>query len=234
VSVPKLSDLKDLLEYVGPLFVIVISRLIGFVSMQRRAMTFGTDALAAYQICINTMIFFLLFGEPLSQLHQTKLPEFLDAKDKTSTVSTMKSVLTLACFTSLGVGLTTLLTLTFGAGLFTADPAVQSLVRNVAPAVTFSVVSAIMGTAFDGAMLASRDFNFIIAIGILSMSIQLMILPRCTNLSLIFGTFTFRLSSYVLGVLGRIAARKGALGEVLGMRKEPKQVGNTIGVKAKE
>ena len=50
VKVPKLSDLKDLFEYLGPLFRIIISRMIAFVSMQRRAMTFGTDTLTAYQI----------------------------------------------------------------------------------------------------------------------------------------------------------------------------------------
>ncbi len=215
VRVPKLADLKELLEYVGPLFVLVISRLIGIVSMQRRAMTFGTDALAAYQICINTMTFFFLFGEPLSQLHQTKLPAFLDAKDKKSTSSTMKSVLTLACITSIGVGLVTLMTLAFGTGIFTADPAVQKIVKNVLPAVTTSVMSVILSVTFDGAMLASRDFNFIIVVGILETVIQLMILPRCMNLSTVFLSFLLRQIVYIVAVVGRIAAGKGALGKVL-------------------
>eukprot|EP00553_Chaetoceros_curvisetus_P010069 CAMPEP_0204620238 /NCGR_PEP_ID=MMETSP0717-20131115/6338_1 /ASSEMBLY_ACC=CAM_ASM_000666 /TAXON_ID=230516 /ORGANISM="Chaetoceros curvisetus" /LENGTH=184 /DNA_ID=CAMNT_0051634395 /DNA_START=22 /DNA_END=576 /DNA_ORIENTATION=+ len=179
----------------------------------------GTDALAAYQICINAMTFLSLFGEPLSQLHQTKLPAFLDAKDKKSTSSTMKSVLTLACFTSIGVGLVTLMTLAFGAGAFTSDPAVRAIVNSVLPAVTMSVISVILSVTFDGAMLASRDFTFIIVVGILETAMQLLLLPHCMNLSSVFLSFMLRQIIYSIAVLGRIATGKGNLGKVLAVQR---------------
>uniref|UniRef100_A0A7S3QIJ8 Polysaccharide biosynthesis protein C-terminal domain-containing protein n=1 Tax=Chaetoceros debilis TaxID=122233 RepID=A0A7S3QIJ8_9STRA len=219
ISIPKLSDLKELLAYVGPLFIITICRLIGFTSMQRRAMTFGTVPLAAYQICVNAMIFFLLFGEPLSQLQQTQLPALLSAGDRESTKSTMKSVLTLASYTALGVGAVTFATLTLGSGLFSSDPLVQGFVKKTAPAVSFAVMQTIMTASLDGAMLASRDFTFIILVGLLTCGIQLVLSSRCGNLSAIFGAFTLRLAVYCIAVLARIACGGGALGNVLKTRK---------------
>jgi len=218
LSVPKLADLKELLQYVGPLFIITISRLIGFVSMQRRAMTFGTQQLAAYQICSNALIFFLLFGEPLSQLHQTKLPSLLDAEDRDSSRKLIKSVLTLATYTSLGIGAATLLSLTLGAGLFTSDVAVQSIVRKTAPAVSLAVIQTIIATSIDGAMLASRDFSFIIKVGVSTCALQLVLASMCKNLSEIYGSFTLRLAVYSLAVLSRIYLGRGTLAKVIGRR----------------
>ena len=219
-SLPKLADLKELLQYVGPLFIITISRLIGFISMQKRAMSFqNTQQLAAYQICTNTLIFFLLFGEPLSQLHQTKLPALLDSQDRNSTKTLIKSVVTLAAYTSLGIGAATFLALKFGAGLFTSDAVVQSIVSNTAPAVSFAVMQTIIGTTFDGAMLASRDFSFIIKFGVTTMLLQLLLLSKCTNLSAIYCSFAFRLVTYTMAVLFRIYSGRGTLAKVLGLQK---------------
>jgi Na+-driven multidrug efflux pump len=215
LSLPTWSTMKELLQYVGPLFIITIARLTGFISMQRRAMTFGTGPLAAYQICANALILFFLFGEPLSQLHQTKLPAFLDVNDKESTISTIKSVMTLAAYTSLGVGFATFLTLTLGPGLFTSDLGVQAIVRNTAPAVSVAVMQAIVTTALDGAMLASRDFSFIILVGLLTCYLQLVLAARCMSLSSIFGSFTIRLAVYVIAVVLRVGSGSGILGKVL-------------------
>lgn len=222
LSVPKLADLKELLQYVGPLFIITISRLIGFISMQRRAMTFGTQHLAAYQICTNALILFLLFGEPLSQLHQTNLPALLDAKDRHSTISTMKSVMTLAAYTSLGIGALTFLTLTLGPGLFTSDAAVQAIVRNTSPAVSLAVIQTILSTSLDGAMLASRDFLFIIMVGLATCALQLILAARCNSLSAIYGSFTLRLAAYAVAVVLRVVSGRGPLGKVLALRNKEK------------
>lgn len=218
IQVPNLPDLKGLFSYVGPLFVIVISRLIGFVNMQRRAMTFGTLPLAAYQICTNSLIFFLLFGEPLSQLHQTKLPAFIDSNSREETLSTMTKVITLSLYTSLIIGAVCFGSLSFGSALFTSDIAVQSIVKETAPSVSFAVMMTIMGTALDGAMLASRDFNFIILLGLITMGLQLAIVSQCTTLSAIYASFALRLITYSVGVITRVTSGRGALGRVLRLK----------------
>ncbi len=215
LSIPQADQVKELFDYVGPLFVITITRLIGFISMQRAAMRCGLEHLAAYQICINCLIFFILFGEPLSQLHQTKLPVLIDEENKASTISTMKSVLSLASYTALGISAVAFITLTFCTGFFTSDQAVQKLISGTAPSVSAAIVSAIMAIAIDGAMLASRDFSFILIIGVLTCVMQLLLSSRCSTLSAVFLSFALRLLTYSVSAIGRVALGYGSLGRVL-------------------
>jgi Na+-driven multidrug efflux pump len=94
IRIPTKQQLWELMEFTGPLMAITVTRLIGFVSMQRAAMRMGVQTTAAYQLSINLVVFFLLFGEPLSQLSQTKLPALIDdaaARPNKTTKSTSKS-----------------------------------------------------------------------------------------------------------------------------------------------
>eukprot|EP00640_Fibrocapsa_japonica_P005389 CAMPEP_0113951432 /NCGR_PEP_ID=MMETSP1339-20121228/86094_1 /TAXON_ID=94617 /ORGANISM="Fibrocapsa japonica" /LENGTH=107 /DNA_ID=CAMNT_0000959677 /DNA_START=15 /DNA_END=335 /DNA_ORIENTATION=- /assembly_acc=CAM_ASM_000762 len=105
----------------------------------------------------------------------------------------MKAVITLASYTAAAIGLLTFFTLSFGTGFFTSDIAVQQIVRNTAPLVSLAVIQAILAVALDGAMLASRDFSFIIVVGLFTLVMQLGLLGRCGGLSAIFVSFAMRL-----------------------------------------
>jgi len=148
IRLPTRKELKGLTEFTGPLLAITVTRLIGFVSMQRTAMRLGVKELAAYQLSINLLIFFLLFGEPLSQLSQTQLPAFIDKQDAQAVRSNFKSVLVLGALTSLGVGSLAGLTLAFGSPLFSSDVAVQALAKNAAPAFFVTVATSIFAGRF--------------------------------------------------------------------------------------
>ena len=50
---PTKKELSGLTEFTGPLMAITVTRLIGFINMQRTAMTLGVKHLAAYQMSIN-------------------------------------------------------------------------------------------------------------------------------------------------------------------------------------
>jgi Na+-driven multidrug efflux pump len=143
IRLPTRKELSGLTEFTGPLLAITVTRLIGFVNMQRTVMTFGVKETAAYQLSINLVMFFLLFGEPLSQLSQTDLPGLIDADDGSSVKANLKSVLTLGAFTALGIGATAGLTLFFGSSLFSSDLAVQAIAKQSAPSVFLTVATAI-------------------------------------------------------------------------------------------
>mmetsp|Transcript_12460 Transcript_12460/g.25176 ORF Transcript_12460/g.25176 Transcript_12460/m.25176 type:complete len:455 (+) Transcript_12460:493-1857(+) len=219
IKVPSRKELKNLMEFTGPLMLITLTRLGGMISMQRRAMSLGVQQLAAYQLGINMMVFFVLFGEPLSQLFQTKLPAMIDVKDHVSVKSTFKSVLKLASITSVSVAALAGLTLYFGAAAFTHDIVVQGLAKQVAPSLFFAVMATIFGIAMDGSMLASRDFGFILTVGIGTFLAQLALLQKCHTIPSIFGTFTMRLGLYGLLAGARLALGHGALGRLL--RRKP-------------
>jgi Na+-driven multidrug efflux pump len=111
--------------------------------MQRAAMTLGVKETAAYQLCINLIIFFLLFAEPLSQLSQTQLPALIDAQDGDQVRSNLKSVLILGLFTALGIGSAAGMSVFFGAAAFSSDLIVQGLAKEAAPSVFITVATAI-------------------------------------------------------------------------------------------
>jgi Na+-driven multidrug efflux pump len=130
------------------LLAITVTRLVGLINMQRAAMKLGIKATAAYQLTINLVLFFLLFGEPLSQLSQTQLPALVDSQDSDRVRSTLKSVLVLGALGALGVAAVAASVLWFGSGLFSSDLAVQALAKGATPAVFITVATAIFAGTY--------------------------------------------------------------------------------------
>lgn len=68
----------------------------------------------------------------------------------------------------------------------------------------------------DGAMLASKDFGFMLSIGTCTMLVQSFLLNSwCSNISDIFATFTFRLGTYGIISLVRAGLGYGKLGQAM-------------------
>lgn len=209
-SIPKKNELAALGEFMGPLLAITLTRMSGFMNMQRRAMTLGVTALAGYQLCMNLLIFFVLFGEPLSQLGQTKLPGLIENENSKKAMATLRSILMLSVFAAVGVGLTAYFTSTFGPALFSSDLGVQAVAKGAAPQLALAVSTCILGIAIDGAMMASRDFGFMLITGIVSFFVQAKLLQYCNTVSGILSTFAVRLGSYtVLSVVRAFATTLG-------------------------
>ncbi|GAX10123.1 hypothetical protein FisN_3Lh315 [Fistulifera solaris] len=216
LRLPQRNEFMSLLSYTGPLLAVTLTRLGGLVAMQTSAMTLGVQPLAAYQLCLNLLVFFLLFGEPLSQLSQTQLPPLLDKGDSETIRGNLKSVGVLAVITALGIGATTVSAIEFGSGWFTSDPVVKLLAKQAAPSVFLAVTASILSVAADGAMLASRDFGFLLTMGMGTFLPQLLLLKtRCDSLSFVFGTFTMRLGMYTVAALGRVLLGYGPLGRAV-------------------
>ena len=215
VAVPSKQDMRELLNFAGPLSAITVARLAGFIAMQKTAMRLGVQSLAGYQLGINLLMFFLLFGEPLSQVSQTQLPQLLDRDESSKVKQCLKSAWTLAAFTSIGIAAVAFLASFWGCGFFTADLEVQAVAKATSPALFLAVATAIFTVAVDGAMLASREFGFMLFFGTGTLLVQLGLLPYCHTVSHIFGTFTFRLRSYALVAIARILFGYGEIGRVL-------------------
>ena len=174
LKIPNKKEILALLEFTGPLLAITLTRLLGSINMQRAASRLGVNQLAAYQMSTNLMFLFMLFGEPLSQLSQTQLPALVDSKEAKGPLitATLKSILTLATMAAVGVGGVAGLVLYFGTGIFSSDATVQALAKGVAPSLFLAVATGIFTVAVDGAMLASRDFGFMLVQGLLTLLIQ--------------------------------------------------------------
>lgn len=216
VRVPSKADVSKLLEFTGPLLAITVTRLIGFINMQKTAMSLGVQHMAAYQLTVNILMFFLIFGEPLSQLSQTNLPTLIDVNDGPSIKANIKSVLILSSFVSIIIGAAAASCVFFGSHLFTSDLVVQGLAKGTAPIMFLTVACSIFAVSIDGAMLASRDFGFMLIQGTFSMLLQFGLLKFwATSLSNIYATFAMRLGSYAAATLIRIGIGRGILGRLI-------------------
>lgn len=220
IRMPTRAEVGELMEFTGPLLAITLTRLAGFIVMQRSAMKLGVAPLAAYQLCVNLLLFFLLFGEPLSQLSQTKLPSLIDANDGEAVAETLRSILSLATATSLSVGAVAFFAVEWGTRLFSTDAAVLSLAQGSAPSLFCAISTSIFTVAVDGAMLASRDFGFMLACGVATFAAQIYLLSHhCRSIGFVFGTFTMRLGVYTVAALVRsLWMGKGGLGRAIRSR----------------
>ena len=219
---PKKQELSALMEFTGPLLAITLTRMAGFMNMQRRAMALGLESLAGFQLCMNFLVFFILFGEPLSQLGQTTLPSLIDSNNEEDGMrarETFRSILVLSMLAAVGVGGAAFLTALMGPGLFSSNVGVQAVARAAAPTLFFAVATAIVGIAVDGAMMASRDFGFMLSTGVASFLLQAKLLEHCNSIGGIFVTFAIRLGVYAFIGIGRAALGYGNLGRAIQVRK---------------
>ena len=116
---------------------------------------------------------------------------------------------------SVSVGAVAFAVTRFLTGIVTNDMAVQAMAQAAAPAVFLVVNQAILAITIDGAMLASRDFGFLLLVGTATCLMQLGTLHWCTSLGAILGTFSLRLGTYTVAVLTRMAMGQGALGRTI-------------------
>jgi len=219
VRIPTKAEFGELLEFTGPLFAITVARLAGFLLMQQHAMKLGLKPLAAYQLAVNVFFFFLLFGEPLSQVAQTKLPPLLDSNNTKAVRSTFRSVISLGSMVATGIGLAAGAFLWTATPLFTSDAVVQAMARQTSPTIALAVATTIFAVAIDGAYLAARDFGFMLSVAIASTGLQMWLLRFSNSISFILNTFTVRLATYAVASLVRAAMGGGPLGRALKGKK---------------
>mgnify|MGYP005841671091 CR=1 FL=1 len=150
LKIPSKQEVSALSQFTGPLMAITLTRIGGFFAMQKTAAKLGMQSLAGYQLCIHIMMFFLLFGEPLSQLSQTKLPTLVDDGNGPAVRKTLKSAMSIAATTALAVASIAFMAARFGSKLISPDPSVQLIAQSTAPILFITIGTAIVSVAFDG------------------------------------------------------------------------------------
>jgi len=167
-----MDDMKPLLQYAGPLFMVVLCRFLGLASMALTAARLGNTALAAYQVVVNILLLFGLFGEPLSQAAQARLPPLLDKGDTSTARRRFSTLLSTGILAGLLLGSAASAFACLGGCLFTKDLAVLAAVARSAPALMVTVGFLVVAYPIDGAMLAAKKFGSLISLSILGVLIQ--------------------------------------------------------------
>jgi len=219
IRFPSREDISPVLEYAGPLSVIVTARVVSFTSMAIAAANLGTTALAAYQLILGVFVVFAFVGAPLSSNAQSILPPLLDAGDVQGTRRAGKNIVVIATSTAGVVAALCFSILRFGAPIFTTDPAVLQYVANTAPAILLITMGIIMSSSVDGSLMAAKDFGFIVPAQLAGCGVQLLliwlVIQRKLGLPWVFITFFARQILFIATSAARVACGCGALGRVI-------------------
>ena len=73
-SIPTKKNFVELITFAGPIFGVMMAKLISFSLLSLKAAKFGIISLASHNILLKILFFFTTFGDSLSQVGQTYLP----------------------------------------------------------------------------------------------------------------------------------------------------------------
>jgi len=228
---PSWQELRPLLEYARPLATIILTRFLGLTCMALAASELGIVPQAAYQVLINFLLLFGLWGEPLSQTAQTVLPQFIDAgpSAKSQVRRSLRSLFLLTGTVSLTVGMLSAAALRFGSAAFTQDAAVIDAVRGAGlPAVPICISLLVFSQAIDGTLIASRDFDFTVALSVFTCGLNLLFLWVAVfqlrwGLSSVIYSLGMRYVVFLVAVTTLACTGRGTLGAAVQGLKQPKR-----------
>jgi len=223
---PRLPTLKDagpVIEYAGPLFVIILARTIGFSAMSFTAAALGTAPLAAYQVIISIFVVFVFVSGPLSQNAQTLLPALVDRGDTPALRLAFANIFLIANIVGGITAAVYFAAVRFGAPLFTSDGAVLLEVLGANLSSFVCAATLLVLAVVDGALTAAKDFRLIVVYQVLAVAVQLLLLAevrrRGLPLAFVFMTFTVRLWICAAGASICLFAGLGNLGRALKLRR---------------
>ena len=113
LSLVQFPGFKDVLQYIsfcGPLFFVLLMKAFSWSYTTYACSPFGSVSLAAHQIALNIFCIFAIFGDAVSQISQTYLPQFFGSSQTTKAMyedgksiikNIMKISLSLATFNSI-------------------------------------------------------------------------------------------------------------------------------------
>lgn len=170
ISLPKSTDFINLAKLSGPIFIIMLAKLICYSAMTIRASNFGMLDMACHSIMLRIFYFFCTFGDSLSQAVQSYLPTFIFGKSN-ATNNNGQSMGTLFLKRMFALGgifaifntLTSQLILQKMGSIFTTDIQILSLLRT--PQYVFSVVVGLglhpIIMLLEGTIMARGDLSFL-------------------------------------------------------------------------
>ena len=94
LSFPDRQSLLSLLLLAGPMFFVMLGKILGYSAMTVRAGSFGMVSLACHNVLMRIFFFFATVGDSLSQSAQTFLPGLFYRKSLQEEEDTLNSAVT--------------------------------------------------------------------------------------------------------------------------------------------
>jgi Na+-driven multidrug efflux pump len=191
ISLPDAKSFVSLAKLAGPIFFVLVGKIICYSSMTLRASDFEMMSLATHNIMLRVFFFFCTFGDSFSMAAQSFLPKILyessggsnninnntdqeikvedelnlpTRSNKVKAKKLLRRILLLASGMAITNSLLTKTILQQGGRFFTNDATILSLLGS--PGRVFFMAAAVFLHPFimtlEGSILASRDLGFLV------------------------------------------------------------------------
>jgi hypothetical protein len=164
--VPTRREISEYFSFCGPVFCILLLKTSLWNSTTVAVAPSGAAALAAHQILINFFLYFVIFGDVLSQCSQTYLPALIKRTRKNMlnsftparklVLTTLKLAAIVGVLNSLvGVGL-----VKFAVGSITPSKEIHEWTKTAATGFAMTILPHACLSSFEGVIMATRDVRF--------------------------------------------------------------------------
>ncbi|CAL1353679.1 unnamed protein product [Linum trigynum] len=163
ISVPSIDDLVKIFGLAGPVFVMMMSKVVFYSLLVYFTTSMSTLTLAAHQVAIQAFLMGTVWGEPLCQTAQSFMPELLFGMNQSFSRARMLLKSLMVTGTILGVSLGVLGTcvLLFFPNIFTPDlEVIRTMHKVLIPYfLGLSITPCIL--SLEGTLLAGRDQRYL-------------------------------------------------------------------------
>ena len=163
---PDKREVDEFFGFCGPLFLILVLKTTLWNSTTVAVAPNGPVAMASHQILLNFFMYFVIFGDVLSQCSQTYLPALFRRSRKNilkSFESARKLMLTNLKLGVIVGGVNSImawLLAAYGTTFFTPSREVANLVRSAAMGFALCVLPHASLAGFEGVILSTRDVGY--------------------------------------------------------------------------
>ena len=204
ISLPDLTSFISLVKLAGPIFFVILGKLVCYSAMTLRASDFGMRSLATHNIMLRIFFFFCTFGDSFSLAAQSFLPKVLysggdndsangnenekkaASKPKENTAlakSLLKRIFLMASIMAVTNSGLAKYIMENGGAIFTNDGAILSLLSD--PSRVFYMMGSVLLhpliMTMEGSILATRDLGFLVGAYGFTMTIMLSLLKFSTS-----------------------------------------------------
>ncbi|KAL3797541.1 hypothetical protein HJC23_009905 [Cyclotella cryptica] len=176
VSFPDRKSFVSLVQLAGPMFFVLVGKVMGYSAMTMRAGTFGLVSLACHNILMRLFFFFATMGDGLSHAAQTFMPGLLyqkslvekegaavaQANDGKKARTLLKRLLVLSA--SVGASnsvLSRFIASNFGVAV-TTDSSLVSLMSEVSPFMGLALLIHPITMTLEGSIIAGRNLTYLV------------------------------------------------------------------------
>jgi Na+-driven multidrug efflux pump len=176
ISLPDRVSFLQLVKLAGPIFFVIVGKVICYSAMTLKATSFGLSAVATHNIMMRVFFFHTTFGDSLNQAGQTFLPQTLLEKNTNKVKKLLKKFLVLATCIGVFNWISVQWMLHHCASvMFTNTNA--DIIRTMAETTNSSPVLAMASLfhpyimVFEGSIIASGDLQYLVWTYVATMTI---------------------------------------------------------------